>query len=83
MRIGLHMRGSVIYMPVLVKRTWKNRTLKVESMISTLREADESAAELYSKGHATKEDYTKALQLQTYLGEIKSDQRDKANYRYY
>jgi len=51
--------------------------------------------ELYSKGHATKEDYTKALQLyQTYLGEIKSAQRDKAaaddgsyrfyeNYRYY
>ena len=43
----------------------------------------------YSNGHATKEDYTKALQLyQTYLGEIKSDQRDKAaaykeGYRYY
>jgi len=30
-------------------------------------------------GHATKEDYTKALQLyQTYLGEIKSNQRDEA-----
>ncbi len=44
---------------------------------------------LYSGGHLTKEDYTKALQLyQTYLGEIKSDQRDKAaaaddHYRYY
>jgi len=43
----------------------------------------------YSNGHATKEDYTKALQLyQTYLGEIKSVQRDKAaaereDYRYY
>jgi len=35
--------------------------------------------ELYSNGHATKEDYTKALQLyQEYLGEIKTDQRDKA-----
>jgi len=35
--------------------------------------------ELYTKGHATKEEYTKALKLyQTYLGEIKSDQRDKA-----
>ena len=34
---------------------------------------------LYSNGHATKEDYTKALQsYQEYLGEIKSDQRDKA-----
>jgi len=34
---------------------------------------------LYSIGHATKEDYMKALQLyQTYLGEIKSPQRDEA-----
>ena len=34
---------------------------------------------LYSNGYATKEDYTKALQLyQEYLGEIKSAQRDKA-----
>jgi len=35
--------------------------------------------ELYSNGHATKDDYTKALRLyQAYLNEIKSDQRDKA-----
>ena len=34
---------------------------------------------LYSNGHATKEDYTKALQsYQVYLSEIKSDQRDEA-----
>ena len=34
---------------------------------------------LYSIGHATKEDYTAALQsYQIYLDEIKSDQRDKA-----
>ena len=34
---------------------------------------------LYSHGYATKKDYTKALQeYQVYLGEIKSDQRDKA-----
>ena len=45
--------------------------------------------ELYSNGHATKEVYTKALQsYQKYLGEIKSEQRDKAaaadeEYRYY
>ena len=45
--------------------------------------------EMYRYGHATKEDYTKALQsYQAYLGEIKSPQRDKAaasyeNCRYY
>ena len=43
----------------------------------------------YSNGLATKEDYTKALRTyQTYLGEIKSKQRDEAaafheRYRYY
>ena len=46
--------------------------------------------QLYLNGHATKEEYTKALQLyQAYLSEIKSPQRDKAAaahdecYRYY
>ena len=45
--------------------------------------------ELYLDGHATKDDYAKALKAyQAYLGEIKSDQRDKAaeysdNYKYY
>jgi len=45
--------------------------------------------DVYSRGWATKDDYTKALQLyQAYLGEIKSKQRDKAaaadeDYRYY
>jgi len=45
--------------------------------------------EFYTDGYATKEDYTKALQLyQAYLGEIKSDLRDKAaaareDHRYY
>jgi len=35
--------------------------------------------QLYLNGHATKEEYTKSLQLyQTYLDEIKSDQRDQA-----
>ena len=44
---------------------------------------------LYTNGHATKEDYTKALQsYQTYLSEIKSDARDETafdneRYRYY
>jgi len=45
--------------------------------------------DLYTDWYATKDDYTKALQLyQTYLGEIKSKQRDEAaaeheNCRYY
>jgi len=45
--------------------------------------------QMYSDGYVTKDDYMKALKLyQTYLGEIKSDQRDKAaavddKYRYY
>ena len=49
----------------------------------------EQIKEFYSKGFATKEDYTRALQLyQDYLGEIKSKQRDEAaaareDYRYY
>ena len=35
--------------------------------------------ELYAKGYATKDDYTTALRLyQTYLDEIKSNQRDEA-----
>ena len=44
---------------------------------------------MYTDGHATKKDYTKALQLyQTYLSEIKSVQRDEAavfdeEYQYY
>ena len=45
--------------------------------------------DLYSKGHATKDDYTKALRsYQEYLDVIKSKQRDEAavadeDYRYY
>jgi len=39
----------------------------------------EAIKELYLNGHATKDDYTKALQsYQEYLSEIKSVQRDKA-----
>ena len=44
---------------------------------------------LYEQGLATKEDYSKALEsYQSYLDEIKSDQRDKAaaahvNFKYY
>ena len=45
--------------------------------------------ELYTNGHATKDDYTQALRAyQAYLVEIKSAQRDaaaaaSADYRYY
>jgi len=48
-----------------------------------------SIKRMFTKGHATKEEYTKALQLyQEYLGEIKSTQRDEAaaadeDYQYY
>ena len=35
--------------------------------------------ELYSNGHVTKDDYTKALRsFQEYLNEVKSKQRDDA-----
>ena len=50
----------------------------------------QSIQRLYSHGYVTKEVYTNALQsYQAYLGEIKSDQRDKAaacskrDFRYY
>ena len=45
--------------------------------------------ELYKDGHATKDDYAKALKAcQAYLEEVKSDDRDKAaaisdEYKYY
>ena len=45
--------------------------------------------QLYKLGHATKDDYSKALQAyQKYLDEIRSEQRDKAaaandKYKYY
>jgi len=48
-----------------------------------------SIQELFKKGQATKDDYIKALRLyQTYLDEVKSDQRDEAvaydeRYKYY
>ena len=54
-----------------------------------LSESLNAIKDLYSDGNATKEDYTKALQLyQEYLGEIKSKQRDEAaaadeDFRYY
>jgi len=68
-----------------------NRALKhyMISIGSGKGESLDTIKEMYSVGQATKDDYTKALQsYQTYLGEIKSDQRDKAaafseRYRYY
>jgi len=69
-----------------------NRALKHHTIAARngLSESLEVIKELYTNGHATKDDYTKALRLyQAYLSEIKSDQRDKAaafdsdDYRYY
>ena len=46
---------------------------------SGLSESLDIIKQFYSDGHATKDNYTKALQFyQEYLGEIKSKQRDKA-----
>jgi len=68
-----------------------NRALK-HYMIAVKGGYDKSLDEikkLYSNGHATKDDYTKALRsYQAYLVEIKSSQRDEAaafseKYRYY
>jgi len=57
-----------------------NRALK-HFMIAArngLTDSLEAIKQMYSKGHVTKEVYTKALQsYQEYLGEIKSVQRDK------
>jgi len=69
----------------------KDRALKhhMIAVRSGYNKSLEKIKELYANGHASKEDYTKALKLyQTYLGEIKSAQRDKAaaadnRYRYY
>jgi len=68
-----------------------NRALKhyMIAISSGYSESLEMIQKMYSNGYATKEEYMKALQLyQTYLGEIKSDQRDKAaafdeKYRYH
>jgi len=68
-----------------------DRALKHYMIAISFGDADslERIKELYSSGHASKEDYTKALQIyQEYLGDIKSTQRDKAaaddeKYRYY
>jgi len=69
----------------------KERALKHFMIATRGGDADSLNAvqKMYSKGYATKEDYTKALQAyQEYLGEIKSAQRDEAaafseKYRYY
>ena len=57
-------------------RAVKHYTIAVRGgHVDTLKKIQQ----FYLNGHATKEDYTKALQsYQAYLGEIKSNQRDKA-----
>ena len=68
-----------------------NRALKHYMIAAEFGEPDslKKIQELYSNGHATKEDYAKALRAyQAYLAEIKSTQRDAAaaafaNYPYY
>ena len=58
-----------------------NRALKHYMIAAEGGEPDslKEIQKLYSNGQATKDDYTKALRAyQTYLGEIKSTQRDEA-----
>jgi len=77
--IGERNRGNI-------QRALKHFTIAVQSGDPNSLDC---IKQMYSNGDATKEDYTKALQsYQEYLGEIKSDQRDKAaaadeKYRYY
>jgi len=67
-------------------RALKHYMIAVRNGIS---QSLEKVKQLYSNGHATKDDYAKALRLyQEYLGDIKSRQRDAAaavddDYRYY
>jgi len=89
------MRGDVIARHNLglfeVESGNKDRALK--HWMIAVRDGGSKSLEnikiLYGYGDATKEDYTKALQsYQSYLGEIKSKQRDEAaaaneDYRYY
>ena len=89
------MRGDIVARYCLGNNEWRegnfDRALKHYMIAVTggYNDSLEAIKQLYSIGDATKEDYTKALQLyQEYLGEIKSSQRDKAaaaceDHRYY
>ena len=71
----------------------RNMDRALKHFMIAAKEGDSKSVEyiklLFSKGHATKDDYTKALRsYQAYLDEVKSDQRDKAaafrdEYKYY
>ena len=59
-----------------------NRALKHYMIAAESGESDslKKIRKLYTNGHATKDDYAKALRAyQTYLAEIKSTQRDAAS----
>jgi len=82
-----HCLGNSELLAGTVNRALKNYMIAVRDGCPN---SLEMIKQMYSRGHATKDDYMKALQsYQTYLGEIKSDQRDKAaaaceeDYRYY
>ena len=66
-------------------RALKHWMIAIENGYDSL----EQVRKLYSDGHATKDDYTKALRAyQAYMDEIKSAERDEAaafsdNYKYY
>jgi len=88
-------RGSVVarHNLGLVEREAGNMDRALKHFIIAVGFGDSDSLdcikEMFTYGHATKEDYTKALlSYQKYLGEIKSRQRDEAaaageEYRYY
>ena len=84
--VARHNLGLIEKRKINIDRALKHFKIAVRSGHS---ESLKKIKDFYSNGFATKEDYTNALQLyQTYLGEIKRKERDKAvafneRYRYY
>ena len=85
-----HNLGNNEYRAGNVNRALKHYKIAVRSGYSkSLKQINEMYKNGRGAGHATKDEYTKALQLyQEYLAEVKSIQRDKAaafsdEYRYY
>jgi len=80
------MRGDVVArrnLGIFEEEQKGNMSRAIKHYMIAVRGGDsdslKSIQQLYSIGHVTKDDYAKALQsYQAYLGEIKSDQRDKA-----
>jgi len=89
------MRGDTVSRHNLGNNEWRagNMDRALKHHMIAVKDGDYDSLneikEFYSNGHATKEEYMKALQsYQAFLGEVKSKQRDEAaaadeDYRYY